>query len=175
MAEVRLRAARALIEERRYIEARQILEGVDHPKAAELRGKLDNRLGVTPTEALSREIPLSTPLPSRKPVTASPVINVYRTQLPTVKDMASAQAQTKSYTGALILVIILYFVFFIPGVIANVLFYEDGRRMEKIAGMPLPGVAALGSLRKIILVIVIILLILFLISTLPILIPYYSR
>lgn len=160
-----LRNAKALIDQRRYTEARQMLENVPGEKAEQWRRKLDERIGVQPVRAmytemppLQREIPMPPPVP--RSAAMSPQEVEYRNRLLSVNDMSRAQAQTKSYTGALVLVIILYFIFVIPGIIANVLFYNDGRRMEEIAGMSLPGVDALGALRTFTFVVIVIALIL---------------
>lgn len=79
-------------------------------------------------------------------------------------------ARLKSYTGKAVLVFILYWFLFIPGLIANQLFYNEGRHMEDIAGKPLPGVAALAFMRKwlfiLMLVILAILIVLFLVPLL---------
>lgn len=61
---------------------------------------------------------------------------------------AVAPAQLKSYTLHAVLVIVLYLFFFVPGLIANVIFYNEGKRMEQIAGVPLPGVGALAVLKR---------------------------
>lgn len=52
-------------------------------------------------------------------------------------------ARLKSYTGACVLVMLLYCCFVIPGVVANSLFLEDARRMEALAGETLPGAEGL--------------------------------
>lgn len=57
------------------------------------------------------------------------------------------QARAKSYTNAVVICVVLYFVLWIPGLIANNIYYSEGRRMEEIAGQDLPGVRALWSLR----------------------------
>jgi hypothetical protein len=50
-----------------------------------------------------------------------------------------AQARMKSYTGPAVLVLVLYMVLWLPGFVANILYYSDARRMERIAGYALPG------------------------------------
>ncbi len=79
----------------------------------------------------------------------------------------------KSYTTQVVVVIILYFVLFIPGLIANILWHEEGKRMEKIAGQPLPGVRALGLMRKWLFILIIVGLVLFVIATGLPLLNYY--
>lgn len=59
------------------------------------------------------------------------------------------QARAKDYTNAVVICVVLYFVFWIPGVIANEIYYSQGRRMEDIAGHELPGVASLGTLKRV--------------------------
>ena len=53
-------------------------------------------------------------------------------------------AQMKSYTGAAILVFILYWLFYLPGLIANYIYYQEAKRMERMAGHALPGSGCLA-------------------------------
>lgn len=55
-----------------------------------------------------------------------------------------ATARTKSYTGTAIMVFILYVFFFLPGFFLNYIYVQEANRMQRIAGCPLPGVAALN-------------------------------
>lgn len=152
MAQDRLRAAKTMIDQGRLLDARNILEGVPGEKAEDWRRKLNDRIGVAPTGTIPREpvIPMPPPVYS---AALTPAEIEHRNRLLAVNDMTRAQAQTKSYTGALVAVIILYFLLFVPGLIANVLFYNDGKRMEQIAGVSLPGVKALGVLRTLMFVV----------------------
>jgi tetratricopeptide (TPR) repeat protein len=52
-------------------------------------------------------------------------------------------ASTKSYTNAAVIVLVLYFILWLPGLIANFMYLEEANRMEKLAGRALPGVGAL--------------------------------
>jgi hypothetical protein len=54
-----------------------------------------------------------------------------------------ATARLKSYTGAAVLVFILYWLFWIPGLIVNVMYYTEAKRTERLAGQSLPGVGCL--------------------------------
>jgi hypothetical protein len=58
----------------------------------------------------------------------------------------SENARLKSYTWHALAVALLYLVFFLPGLFANILFLQEARRMEKLAGEPLPGVGVLRTL-----------------------------
>ena len=80
-----------------------------------------------------------------------------------------ANARMKSYTPHVIAVIVLYLILFVPGLIANVIFHNEGKRMELIAGQPLPGVAALGLMRKWLFVILLVMLALLVLFLLPLL------
>jgi hypothetical protein len=60
-----------------------------------------------------------------------------------VAEYERAIARTKSYTTQAVLTFVLYLVFWLPGVIANVLFLMDAKDMEKRAGHSLPGVGCL--------------------------------
>jgi hypothetical protein len=57
--------------------------------------------------------------------------------------MERAMAKTKSYTGAAVLVFILYWVFWLPGFIVNLIYYNEAKKMEKVAGQSLPGMGCL--------------------------------
>lgn len=127
MSKAKFEAARELISEKQYDQARAILKTIDHPTAREWEAKLNN---------------ISEPLPAG--VTAAD----------------RAAARMKSYTPHVVAVIILYLVLFIPGLIANVIFHNEGLRMEAIAGQPLPGVAALGLIRRWLFIILVVFLVL---------------
>jgi hypothetical protein len=58
-------------------------------------------------------------------------------------DMERASARMKSYTGKAILVFFLYWLFWLPGFIVNFLYYREAKRMQLMAGQPLPGVGCL--------------------------------
>lgn len=53
-------------------------------------------------------------------------------------------ATMKSYTGAAILIFFLYWLFFLPGFIFNIIYYREATRMQKIAGHGLPGTGCLA-------------------------------
>ena len=53
-------------------------------------------------------------------------------------------AQMKSYTGPAILIFILYWLFYLPGLIANYIYYREAKHMERVAGHGLPGVGCLA-------------------------------
>lgn len=55
-------------------------------------------------------------------------------------------ARMKSYTGAAIFVFLLYWFFYLPGVIANYLYLQEARVMEERAGTSLPGVWLLSAM-----------------------------
>lgn len=55
-----------------------------------------------------------------------------------------AAARMKSYTGSAVLVFILYWFFFIPGLIVNYIYYREAQRMQHLAGHSLPGQGCLG-------------------------------
>lgn len=61
----------------------------------------------------------------------------------TNKDLMRAHASMKSYTGSAILVFFLYLIFYPVGLIANILYYLDAKRMEQIAGIGLSGAGSL--------------------------------
>ena len=59
-------------------------------------------------------------------------------------DFEVTTARMKSYTGSAVLTFILYWLFWLPGLIVNYMFYSEAKRMEKIAGQSLPGVGRLS-------------------------------
>ena len=59
-------------------------------------------------------------------------------------DLEITSARMKSYTGNAVLTFILYWFFWIPGLIVNYIFYNEAKRMERMAGMGLPGVGCLS-------------------------------
>ncbi|MEW5945296.1 MAG: hypothetical protein AB1742_03775 [bacterium] len=52
-------------------------------------------------------------------------------------------ARMKSYTGAAVLVFVLYWFFWLPGLIVNYIYMKEAERMEKLAGQRLPGTGCL--------------------------------
>jgi hypothetical protein len=58
-------------------------------------------------------------------------------------DMMRVAARLKSYTGSAVLVFFLYLLFYIPGLIVNVMYYREAKRMQRMAGQGLPGVGCL--------------------------------
>ena len=60
-----------------------------------------------------------------------------------IVDAARDAARLKSYTSAAIITMLIYPFLFIPGFIANLLWYNEAKRMENIAGESLPGVGCL--------------------------------
>lgn len=53
-------------------------------------------------------------------------------------------AQMKSYIGAAVLVFFLYLLFFFPGFITNIIYLNEAKRMQRVAGQKLPGVGCLS-------------------------------
>lgn len=63
-----------------------------------------------------------------------------------ISEAERAAARMKSYIGPFVLTIFLYTLFYIPGLIVNLMYWQDAKRMSKIAGRKLPGTGALGAL-----------------------------
>ncbi len=61
-----------------------------------------------------------------------------------VSEAERAAARMKSYSGPAVLVIILYIFLYIPGFIANYLYYKEAQKMQRIAGISLPGQGCLS-------------------------------
>ena len=60
-----------------------------------------------------------------------------------INDLEKALARQKSYVGPAILTFFLYVFFFIPGLIANLLYFKDARAKARIAGKKPTGYYAL--------------------------------
>lgn len=58
-------------------------------------------------------------------------------------NLEQATARAKSYTSAAVLTFFLYLLFWIPGIIVNMIYLAEAKRMEKTAGVSLPGVGCL--------------------------------
>ena len=63
-----------------------------------------------------------------------------------ISETEQAAARMKSYTGPAVIVFILYWLFWLPGLIVNFMYYNEAKRMERIAGQSLPGVGCLSAL-----------------------------
>lgn len=61
-------------------------------------------------------------------------------------DLQRELASNKSYLTEAVITFIAYAVFWLPGLIINVLFLKDARKTEEIAGHSLPGVGCLQIL-----------------------------
>lgn len=62
----------------------------------------------------------------------------------TVAAQHIAAARAKSFTGPAVVVLILYFFLWVPGFIANVLYYIDAQQTRKVAGTMPPGMVFLS-------------------------------
>ncbi len=118
--------ARDLIKAQKYTEARKILKTIDHPKAREWLAKID-------------EIELGDPFAASAPA-------IRPISIPQVSPEVEA-ARTKSYTNAAVIVLVLYFLLWLPGLIANIMYVREAHQTEKTAGQSLPGVKALEFLQ----------------------------
>jgi hypothetical protein len=58
--------------------------------------------------------------------------------------MERAIARTKSYIGPALLVSIFYGLGWLPGFIANWMYYREAKRMQRLAGESLPGAGCLS-------------------------------
>lgn len=59
---------------------------------------------------------------------------------------ARADALSHSYIGPAFASLVWYPILILPGLITNILFLREARRMEEIAGRPLPGTGCLWAL-----------------------------
>ncbi len=49
-------------------------------------------------------------------------------------DIEKALARQKSYIGPAVITLILYWLFYVPGLIVNILYMKDAKRIARIAG-----------------------------------------
>jgi len=61
-------------------------------------------------------------------------------------DMERALAGSKSYVSAAVITFVAYIFFWLPGLIFNIMYINDARRTQEIAGHSLPGVGCLWAL-----------------------------
>lgn len=61
-------------------------------------------------------------------------------------DYERAAARSKSYTGSAVLTFFLYWLFWLPGLIVNIIFLKEAKQNERMAGRSLPGVGCLQIL-----------------------------
>jgi len=55
-------------------------------------------------------------------------------------------ARMQSFTTKAVAVLVLYWVLYLPGLIANVIFYREAKRMEHIADADIPGTGCLATM-----------------------------
>jgi len=58
-------------------------------------------------------------------------------------DASAAAARLKSYTGQAIVALVVYFIFWPVGLILNLVWRSEAKRMERVAGTSLPGAGCL--------------------------------
>jgi hypothetical protein len=133
----RMKQAHGLIKRKRYQEARDMLKGIEHPTARKWRDKLDGIL-LQADDPFAEVEGVDWDARWEKEKRNHSEGRYSQTQV--------EMAQMQSFTTKAIVVLILYFVLFIPGFIANWLWHGEGKRAERIAGHALPGVGMLGCL-----------------------------
>lgn len=137
MSRAKFEAARELIQEKCYDEARAILLTIDHPKADDWLTKLDEIAPPAPQPQM--RVPLKPPL--------SPHYAAQPSLQPTAQPL-----HAPSFTGKAVLTFVLYWFAFLPGLIANNMFYAEARRAEDAVGYALPGVGALLLMKRMVFV-----------------------
>src|SRR5260221_7238383 len=131
----KMELARSLIQQKRYDEARTILRTVNHDIALDWLDKIDHldppkiqpvMPGNTFEDPLDQILPKSNLPPN-----------------PMISQSEIDHARFQNYTNSAVIALILYFMLWIPGLIANILYLNDARQMEKLAGKKLPGTQTL--------------------------------
>jgi hypothetical protein len=136
-----LSKAKALIEAKRYEDARAILIPLEHPTAEKWLAKLNQIISShsTPTSIGSNVPPRSASNalpPSQMPVYHPSATNAYYQPYP------------ESFTGKFILTIFLLLVFLIPGMLALVIFAREAKEAQKRSSQPIPGAKELIFLNR---------------------------
>jgi hypothetical protein len=62
------------------------------------------------------------------------------------KAIAKAIAQNKSYVSSAVITFVTYWFLWLPGLIFNIMYLQDARKSERIAGQSLPGTGCLWIL-----------------------------
>ncbi len=50
----------------------------------------------------------------------------------------------RSFTGSAIITLVLYFIFWVPGLIANIIFYREAREVRRVTGRAPAGMGCLS-------------------------------
>jgi hypothetical protein len=79
----------------------------------------------------------------QRSVAASPPPPTYQPPGFATGEMERAVAANKSYVGASITTFVAYIFFWLPGLIFNIMYLNDARQAQKVAGRSLPGVGCL--------------------------------
>ena len=84
--------------------------------------------------------------PSIPPLRPSPAQPVQpRAQQPS-RDAVKYVDMTKSYVGSAVLTLLLYFIFYLPGLIVNIVYMADANRYKKVSGVTPSGYGCLIAL-----------------------------
>lgn len=128
MAESKLETARQLIIEKQYDAARAVLETIpDHPKAREWLAKLDE---VAPQE-------------KRKLADLMDEDELFYDDRPHPVNVTRPQ---RDYTNTAILVLILYWLMWLPGLIVNIITLNEANQVERETGRRPEGKGCLVAL-----------------------------
>lgn len=143
MSKAKLVAAKELLQAKEYDTARAILETIkDNPTAARWLEELDRIAPQKQKRAFTSEIVEYKPRPH--PVYIPP--DQRKVSYRSGNDMEVVVARNKSYISAAVLTLILYWIFWLPGLIVNVMYLNEASRNQQIGGEKLPGVGCLWLL-----------------------------
>ena len=151
MSTEKLKQASNLIREKRYIEAKAILSTIsDHPKAQAWVARIDD---IMADDDLFED---DDPFENEKPKLNT--VNVHKSDSKTVNvdkaknDDFSAQVHInvtrppRNYTITSIFVLILYFLFWFPGFITNIIMLNEAQKIYKDSGEHPNGIGCLWVL-----------------------------
>lgn len=162
MSKAKLQAARELLQEKRYQEARSLLQTIpSDPTAQKWLAKLDQIAPTAPQRSskLNTQPVRSTYYPPTPPQYPPPEYSPV--QYPPV------YVVEQSFTGKLVFTILLLLIGIIPGIIALSIFAREAKAAQDVSGYRLPGAQELITLNRFAFVLILIffaLLLLFLIS-----------
>jgi len=153
MATEKLKQASELIRAKKYIEAKAILSTIaDHPKAQEWMVRIDDIMqddddpfGDFGNDDFYNEKPKRGKVNVHK---SRNTVNVGKSK----NDAFNAYGQvnvkrpTRDYTTLSLFILLLYWVFWLPGLIANIIFLNEAKQVEKDSGKRPDGMGCLWAL-----------------------------
>lgn len=138
MAEEKLERARQLIIDKEYDAARAILETIpEHPKAQEWLARLDE---IAPSKRKNEPSNPFTEDPFADPFAGQQAASTAR------PGEVQVMRAPRDYTVMAIVILILYWVFWLPGLIVNIVMLSEANQVQRETGMAPEGKGCLTAL-----------------------------